>query len=87
MDYKRLFLNWLEKHHIKQKFLFNCQTVRSAVGTNNCYPIKYIWKEKPTFYFINSFVWRESDQGYLFWSTYDDLWRDFLYNYKSTHHI
>ena len=87
MDYKRLFLNWLKQHHIKKKFLFNCQTVRSALGTQHCYPIKYIWKEDPIFYFINSFSWSESDQGYYFWSTYDTTWRDFLHNYKSTHHI
>ena len=85
MDYKRLFLNWLKHYHIKQKFLFNCQTVRSAIGTKRCYPIQYIWKEDPIFYLINSFIWRESDQGYHFWSVYDDLWRNYLDKYRHTH--
>lgn len=87
MDYKRLFLNWLEQHNIRKEFLFNCRTVRSAIGARHCYPIQYIWKENPFAYIINSFTWFVSDQGENFWGMYNTLWQDFLSEYKLTHHI
>ena len=87
MNYKRLFLNWLEQHHIRQEFLHNCKTVRSAIGIRHCYPIQYIWKENPFSYIINSFTWFISDQGENFWRMYNTLWQDFLNNYMLTHPI
>jgi hypothetical protein len=87
MDHKRLFLNWLEQHHIRKKFLHNCRTVRSAICTRHCYPIKYIWEEDPFLYILNSFYWSESDQGNYFWNMYDTLWRDFLNKYTFTYSI
>lgn len=85
MDYKRLFLNWLEQHNIRKAFLHNCRTVRSAVSSRRSYPITYIWKEDPYLYIINSFTWSESRQRYHFWSILDTLWRDYLDNYTRTH--
>ena len=85
MDYKRLFLNWLEQYNIRKEFLFNCRTVRSAVSSRRCYPITYIWKEDPYLYIINSFTWSESRQRNYFWSILDTLWRDYLANYTRTH--
>jgi hypothetical protein len=85
MDYKRLFLNWLEQHHIRQKFLFNCRTIRSAVDIRRCYPIKYIWKEEPSLYIINSFAWSDSSEGFRFWDDCDFLWRDYFNQYMLTH--
>lgn len=87
MDYKLLFLNWLKQHNARQDFLHNCRTARSAIGTRRCYPIKYIWKEDPSLYIINSFAWSASHQGYYFWSILDTLWRDYLNKYTFTHHI
>lgn len=86
MNYKRLFLNWLKQNHIRQEFLHNCKTVRSAISTRHCYPIKYIWKEDPHSYIMNSFTWFVSDQGENFWRRYHDLWLDFLNDYIFTHH-
>ena len=85
MNSKRLFLNWLEKNNIKQRFLYNCRKVRSAIDPRNVYPIKYIWKEKPSLYIINSFAWRASSEGFRFWDDYDFLWRDYFNQYMSTH--
>lgn len=85
MDYKRLFLNWLKQHNIRQEFLFNCRTVRSAIGTRHCYPIKYIWKEDPLLYLINSFSWADSEEGYYFWDRFHFIWQDFLNQYMSKH--
>lgn len=86
MDYKRLFLNWLKQCNIRREFLFNCRTVRSAIGTRRCYPITYIWKEDPFLYIINSFSWSESYQGNYFWSMIDTSWCGFLSKYTHTHH-
>ena len=85
MDYKRLFLNWLKQHNIRQEFLFNCRTVRSAIGTRHCYPITYIWKEDPFLYIINSFSWEDSEEGYYFWDSFHFVWQDFLSHYNNTH--
>jgi hypothetical protein len=85
MNYKRLFLNWLKQHHIRDKFLYNCRTVRSSISSRRYPPIKYIWKEDPFFYIVNSFAWSESSQGNYFWSLYDRLWRDFFNKYTLTH--
>lgn len=87
MNYKRLFLNWLKQHNIRQEFLHNCRTVRSAIGTRRCYPIQYIWKEDPSSYIMNSFAWFVSNQGDDFWRIYNTLWRDFLHQYILTHPI
>lgn len=87
MNYKRLFLNWLEQHNIRREFIHNCRTVRCSIGTRRGYPIKYIWKEDPFLYVINSFTWSESHQGNAFWSIIDTLWRDFLNKYTHTHHM
>lgn len=85
MNCKRLFLNWLEQHNIRREFIHNCRTVRCSISSRHGYPIKYIWKEDPFLYIINSFTWSESHQGNAFWSIIDTLWRDFLDKYTHTH--
>lgn len=87
MNYKRLFLNWLEQHHIRQEFLYNCRTIRGVMGPSHRYPIKYIWEVNPCFYIENSFAWTESRQRGYYWSIYNNLWIRYLNNYKFTHHI
>lgn len=85
MDYKRLFLNWLKQRHIRGHFLHNCRTVRSAIGSRHSFPIKYIWKEDPVLYIVNSFSWDDSSEGFRFWDDYDFLWRNYIHQYMSTH--
>ena len=86
MDYKRLFLNWLKQYGIKEEFLHNCRTIRSALWTTG-YPIEYIWKEHPFMYILNSFYWDDSPEGGNFWNRYDNLWRDFISEYERTHSL
>jgi hypothetical protein len=85
MNHKRLFLNWLQQYHIKNKFLHNCRTVRNTIHDRHDPPIKYIWKEEPYLYIINSFSWGDSSEGFRFWENYDFLWQDFLSQYISNH--
>lgn len=85
MNHKRLFLNWLKQNHIRQEFLHNCKTIRSAIASRHDYPIEYIWKEDPFLYIINSFIWDDSSEGFYFWDDYHLIWREFLEQYISKH--
>lgn len=83
MNHKRLFLNWLQQYHIRNKFLHNCRTVRNAIWHRQDPPIKYIWQEDPFLYIVNSFSWEDSEEGYYFWDNFNFIWQDFLDQYTS----
>lgn len=88
MDYRRLFLNWLEGQGIRKNFLHNCRTVESFYPLRVRYdnhPITYVWKLAPRNYILESFDWGSTSEQENFWYNYHQQWREYLNDYQSTH--
>ncbi len=89
MDYKRLFLNWLQKEALHYQFFSNVITCNYIIHNYNSGKkvFKYIVKilNKDPRAYISTFVWEDTHQGYNFWLAKHFKWNRYLDKWESTH--
>lgn len=71
------FVNFLKEHGVIGKFAKNF-----AVCNGHLEFERFLLSQRPRNAFEFSFAWSCSDDGNYFWSKINDLWLNFLGNYK-----
>jgi hypothetical protein len=77
MTYTQLFIRFLKHHNIYHLFIYN---IKNRHYVRWCYDIKSLSTYKPYCFVDDAFIWKNTNEGFCFWSDINTKWRDILRN-------